>query len=383
MEPVQIAIVFLDKTGFSVYVPTLETPLRFNFTKETIQDMEVINTEGFLTQITEFLTKYQFPPSLVTILISQDLLFIQDIPTIISLPDESTPPQQISAMEQQKKIQDFLDTVPFEVIESKAYPIEGGIRVAATNKALYQDLIIVFEKLGSTVKAVIPAFILGIPNEGLSDETITAVINNGESLRQESFMVHEQKFIPLTSEEKKKQFLSLPKQQTKLYAYTGVFVVLLGVLGFMYKTMSDQNAADQKNTLASQPSIVNQQQTVQNTPIAAVTTPTIASVPVGSIVASTSAISKSTINIQVQTNVTTATQGQLIRNKLVERGYTNVIISATAPTTAKTLIEFSPSIDVNTQADITNVISNIFTNFSAQQGTQAQYNVSIIPSANP
>lgn len=377
METIQIAIVFLDKTGFSMYVPTLETPLRFNFTKETVQDMEIINTEGFLAQITEFLTKYQFPPSLVTILISQDLLFIQDIPTSINLPDESAPPQQISAVEQQKKIQDFLDTVPFEIIESKAYPIEGGIRVAATNKTLYQDVISVFEKLGSTVKTVIPAFILGIPNEGLSDETITAVINNGDALRQESFMVHEQELLPLTPEEKKKQFLSLPKKQTKLYAYSGVFIVLLAILGIMYKSMLDQNASYQRTT---------QQPIVNYSPHAAPTatiTPTLASVPLGSFTASNSAINKSAINIQVQTNVTTATQGQLIRNKLAERGYTNVIISATAPTTAKTLVEFAPSVDTNTQADITSVISNIFTNFSTQQGTQTQYNVTIIPSANP
>jgi hypothetical protein len=373
MESIQIAIVFLDKDGFSLYASTLESPMRFNFPKETVQDMEIMNMDAFISQVSSFLTTYSVPPSTVTILISQNLLFVQDIPTIITMPDENTPPQTISAVEQQKKIQDFLDTVPFEVIESKTYPIDEGIRIVATNKSLYENIITVFEKQGSVVKTVIPAFILGIPNEGLSDEVITAVINNSDALKTESFMIHPQEIISLTPEEKKKEFLSLPKQQTKLYAYGGVFVVLLTVLGFMYKSMLDQNGVVQNNTIAVQPPI-------QQRP-AVTLTPTTVQIPVGSFVASNSALTKANISIQIQTNGATATQGQLIKNKLVEKGYTNVIINANAPTTTtKTLLLFSTTVDATTQQEITSVISNIFTNFSTQQATQTTYTVTIIPS---
>ncbi|HSW88743.1 MAG TPA: hypothetical protein VLG12_06295 [Candidatus Saccharimonadales bacterium] len=373
MESIQITILFLDKDGFNLYASTLESPMRFNFPKEIFQDMEIMNTDAFTDQIASFLTTYNVPPSTLTILISQSLLFIQDIPTVITLPDESTPPQTISAVEQQKKIQDFLDTVPFEVIESKTYPIEGGIRVVATNKSLYENIVSVFEKQGSIVKTVIPAFILGIPNEDLSDEVITAVINNSDALKADSFMIHPQEIIPLTPEEKKKEFLSLPKQQTKLYAYGGVFVILLAVLGFMYKSMLDQNNGIPNNTVAIQPH-------TQQAP-AVIVTPTTATIPVSSFVASSSAVNKASITIQIQTNSTTATQGQLIKNKLLEKGYTNVLISANAPTTTtKTLLLFSTTVDTPTQQEITNIIGNIFTNFSTQQATQTTYNVTIIPS---
>ncbi|HSW97420.1 MAG TPA: hypothetical protein VLF89_06355 [Candidatus Saccharimonadales bacterium] len=371
MESIQITILFLDKDGFSLYTSTLESPMRFNFPKEIVQDMEILNTEAFTEQVSSFLTTYNVPPSTVTILISHSLLFLQDIPTVITLPDESTPPQTISAVEQQKKIQDFLDTVPFEVIESKIYPIEGGIRAVATNKSLYENIITIFEKKGSVIKTVIPAFILGIPNEGLSDEVITSVINNTDALTAESFMIHPPEITQLTPEEKKKEFLSLPKEQTKLYTYGGVFVVLLAILGFMYKSMLDQNSVVQTNTIT----------THQQAP-AVILTPTIAVVPVSSFVASTSAINKASITIQIQTNTTTATQGQLIKNKLLEKGYTNVIITANEPTTtAKTLLLFSTTVDTTTQQEITSVLSNIFTNFSTQQATQTTYNITIIPSS--
>lgn len=376
MENVQIAIVFLDKDGFSLYSPTLESPMRLNFTPDTVQDMEILNTDAFIAQATTFLTRYVIPPSNITILISQTLLFIQDIPTVIPAVEEGIPPETISAVEQQKKIQDFIDTVPFEIIESKTYPIENGIRVAATNKSIYEAIISVFEKQGSVIKTVIPAFILGLPNEGLNDDVITAVINNSEALKAESFMIHPQEIIQLTPEEKKKQFLSLPKKQTKLYAYGGIFVVLLAVLGFMYKAMLDQNATGQYQFVATKPT--------QQTPAAiAVSTPTSAPIPLGSIVASTSAVNKSTVTIQIQTNQNTATQGQLIKNKLLEKGYTNILINENAPTTTgKTLIIFSTTIDVTVQQEVTAVISNIFTNFSTQQATQATYNITIIPSNN-
>lgn len=373
MESIQIAILFLDKDGFSLYAPSLEAPMRFNFPKETVQDMEILNTEAFITQVTTFLTSYTIPPSIVTILISQTLLFIQDIPTVITLPDESTPPETISAVEQQKKIQDFIDTVPFEVIESKTYPIDGGIRVVATNKSIYENIITVFEKKGCIVKTVIPAFILEVVNEGLNDEVITAVINNSEALKTDSFMIHESEITPLTPAEKKKEFLSLPKQQTKLYAFGGVFVVLLAVLGFMYKSMQDQNAVI-PNTIATQP--------VVHAP-AVILTPTTQPIPVGSFIASSSAINKAFVTIQIQTNTNTATQGQLIKNKLSEKGYTNVILTANAPTTtAKTLLIFSTTVDAITQQDVTTIISNIFTNFSTQQATQTPYMITIIPSNN-
>lgn len=376
MENVQIAIVFLDKDGFSLYSPTLESPMRLNFTPDTVQDMEILNTDAFIAQATTFLTRYVIPPSNITILISQTLLFIQDIPTVIPAVEEGIPPETISAVEQQKKIQDFIDTVPFEIIESKTYPIENGIRVAATNKSIYEAIISVFEKQGSVIKTVIPAFILGLPNEGLNDDVITAVINNSEALKAESFMIHAQEIIQLTPEEKKKQFLSLPKKQTKLYAYGGVFVILIAILGFMYKTMLDQNQASQYQFITTKPT--------QQTPSAiAVSTPTSAPIPLGSIVASTSAINKAAVTIQIQTNQNTATQGQLIKNKLLEKGYTNILINENAPTTTgKTLIIFSTTVDVTVQQEVTAVISNIFTNFSTQQATQTTYNITIIPSNN-
>lgn len=374
MENVQLAIVFLDKDGFSLYSPTLESPMRLTFTPETVQDMEILNTDAFIAQATTFLTRYVIPPSNITILISQTLLFIQDIPTVISSTEEGIPPETISAVDQQKKIQDFIDTVPFENIESKTYPIENGIRIAATNKSMYENIITVFEKQGSIVKTVIPAFILGLPNEGLNDDVITAVINNSEALKAESFMIHPQEIIQLTPEEKKKQFLSLPKKQTKLYAYGGIFVVLIAILGFMYKSMLDQNQVNQYQFITTKPAQQN---------IAIITTPTSAPIPLGSIVASTSAINKQAITVQIQTNQNTATQGQLIKNKLLEKGYTNVLINENAPTTTgKTLIIFSTTVDMTVQQEVTTVISNIFTNFSTQQATQATYNITIIPSNN-
>lgn len=140
--------------------------------------------------------------------------------------------------------------------------------------------------------------------------------------------------------------------------------------------MLDQNATGQYQFVATKPT--------QQTPAAiAVSTPTSAPIPLGSIVASTSAVNKSTVTIQIQTNQNTATQGQLIKNKLLEKGYTNILINENAPTTTgKTLIIFSTTIDVTVQQEVTAVISNIFTNFSTQQATQATYNITIIPSNN-
>jgi hypothetical protein len=378
MENYQIVILFLDKNGFDLYTPTQESFLRFAFSPQAVQDMEVISTDILISQLTTFITSYSIPPSLVTILISQSLLFMQDIQTIIPSQDGNTPPQTVSAVEQQQKIQQFLDTVPFEVTESKTFPIDGGIRIAATNKALYQDIITSFEKTGSLVKAVIPTFVLGTANEGLNDETITTVIKNNEALKQESFVVHIQEIIPLTPEEKKKEFFSLPKQQKKLYVYGGAFVLLMSVLGLMVKQMFDSNTAE----IQKGQQLKNSSKQITNQ-IAVTPTTMITQIPVGSFLPSSSAaIDRTAVKIVIETSSITSTQGTLIKNKLLTNGYTNVAVNANAPaTTAKTLVIFSTTVNPTIQTEITTMISNIFTNFSTQQGTQTKFDITIIPSS--
>ena len=377
MENFQIAIVFLDKNGFDLYTPTQESLLRFTFPKDAVQDMEVMQTELFISSVTSFITTYQIPMSMVSILISQDLLFMKDIQTTFPSANESAPANTLSLLEQQKLIKQFLDTVPFEMIENKSFPIQNGIRVVATNKALYDGIRLAFEHTGSTVQAVIPAFMLGTTNqgEGLTDEVVTAVINMNEQIKQESFVIHAASLLPLTPEEKKKEFLSLPKKQTKLYAYAGVFIVLLGILGFMYKAMLNSNGEEKK---------VNTESPVIARVVATATpTPTIVIALNAVAINNSPVVDKTAIKLQIQTTPATATQGQLIKNKLAEIGYTNILINPNAPTaTAKTLVIFSSAVTPSVQTDITTVIKNIFTNFSTQQSTGTQFDITIIPSTN-
>ncbi len=374
MENYQIIILFLDKDGFDLYTPTQESFIRFTFPQNIVQDMEVLNEDALVAQITVLLTNANIPPSTVVILISQSLLFVQDIQTVFPSEEENKPPKTLTGVEQQQKIQLFLDTVPFESIESKAFPLEDTIRIVATNKTIYDTIIIAFEKSGYIIKAVIPAFILGAANEGegLNDEVIATVIKNNELLKQQSFTIPSQEIIPQTPEEKKKEFLSLPKQYAKLYTYGGVFIILLSILSIMYKIMLDQNASDRR--------------TIPNPPLVArtqvISTPT-AGIPVAAFVPSNNTlINKTKITIQIQINNTTQTQGQLIKNKLLGKGYSNVLLTTNTTTAAKTLILFSSIVDEQTQLDITNIISNIFTNFSTQQVSQPQFDITIIPSGN-
>lgn len=383
MENYQIIIVYLDKNGFDLYTPTQKSCIRFTFSKEIFQDMEVMNVDTFMVAITTFITKYTIPPSPVVILISEILLFIKDIRTIVpSSKDAQIPSQEISAIGQQQQIQQFLDTIPFEFIESKTFLIEGGLRIVATNKTLLDIIKIAFEEEKSVVKAIVPAFLIVTENEGegLTDEVIAMTISNIEALKQESFAIHPEEIIISTPEEKKKEFLSLPKKQNKLYAYISIFIALLGILGVMFKTMTNTALREetQKQIIPSNNQIAGIIPTSMPTQI-----PTVA-IPINSYIASTSAsINRATIHIQIEISETTAIQGQLIKNKLLEKGYTNVIIANTAPTiTEKTLVMFSSTIDSSIQPEIISVINNIFTNFSPQQSTQTRFDIIIIPSNN-
>ena len=374
-ENYPFAILFLDRSGFDFYTPTQESTIRLNFQMEIFRDMEIINNEQFIAQISSFITTYSIPPSAVTIVVANSLLFIKDILITNPSEDQNVPTQVLDPIEQQKIIKNFLDTVPFELVESKTYPIDGGVRVVAVNKALYESIKTCFEKEGSFVKAIVPSFIFPDQNqlEGLTEALVGSIVKNEDALLGESFVVDQEQLLSITPEEKKKEFMSLPKQQTKLYVMGGGFLVLALVFGVMFKQMLDQNADINKK-----PSVPSPTQTT-----ASQSTPT--GIPLGSIVATTAITPVINTKLRIEITVTSATaaQGQLIKNKLLEKGYNNIVTVTNTAIAAKTLIIFSSSIDPSTQQDITNVIKNIFTTFSSQVNTQSQFDVTIIPSANP
>jgi len=357
--------VYLERNGFDFYENTLSAIIKYTFAQEIVKDLEIINKEQLTQQLENFITTNNLPPATVVIILGPTVLFEKDIP--------KNPSEATTAQEKPKddwEIQKYLDTIPFEHVSSKTYLLDNGTHVIATNRDLYDYIIHAFENHGSVIETVIPAFILGEKSgNGLNDELIGVVLDNIASIKQDSLIIHQEQAIHAidTSE---KQFLSLKPTHKREFILIGVFGILFIIFAIFYYLQS--------KTASSPPTpvIPSVKQASFSLPNTLPTSSVAASVPTST---SAAILNKNTIKIQLVVGSNTTTQGQLLKNKLQENGFTNIAVNQSAGSiTPQTLIVFSNTLDPSARDQITTIVKNIFTSFSTQQNTQPQFDITII-----
>ncbi len=211
-----IAIIYIDKSRFDYYSLGSPTALSLIFPLDTVKDLEIINPPSLNTQIKSFMDQNKITPTPLIIILSENIIFSEDFPQ--------------GQVEQQKtEIQKFLDTIPFEKVNSKVFKLEKGTKVVATNQEYYDTIQKAFEKLGSITLAVIPALVLGNINtqNGLDTPTLQSIIEKFELFKQYSLL------IPQNSsgknQEGKTSSLLSPKN-LRLTILLALFLILILIL---------------------------------------------------------------------------------------------------------------------------------------------------------
>lgn len=218
----QPALLYLDKNGFYFYVEGLPNIVSLAFLATSVKDMDVINGTSIMSQIKSFIEQYSIPPSTITIVLSPNVTFEKDI---IGLTPEA----------QEEQVKNFTDTIPFESVLSKQYPIEKGVKVIGSNEELYLELKISFEKCSFAIDHVIPYQLLGNEQpliQNLTLENASQFLHHIDRLKQFTMLTVPTKAQGATIQQNTKELKPKPNR-TRLYAMAAVFLVLFGILAYM------------------------------------------------------------------------------------------------------------------------------------------------------
>lgn len=223
----QPALLYLDKNGFYFFEEGLTSIISLAFSETAIRDMEVINAAQLMSQVKTLIDQYQLTPAIITIVLSPNVVFEKDI-------------TGLAHDAQEEMVKNFIDTIPFESILSKSFPIEKGVKVIGFNDDLYMELKNSFEKNQFIVENVLPYQLLGADQaliKNLTADNASQFIKKCYRLKQYTLTSTEKEKAatpsqqPTTSTEKPK------KPNIRLFAMIGIFAILFGVLGYMLITM--------------------------------------------------------------------------------------------------------------------------------------------------
>ncbi len=323
------AVIYLDTQYFDYYALHFQTPLRFTFTTDTVGHMDVLSIDKLTGQLTSFITNYKLPSASILLILSDRMLFCKEFNLIA--PDSS----------ENEDIKNFLDMVPFEHVLSKVYKLDRKIIVAATN----QDFINVFTrafKVSSQIDVCIPSFLLGKEfnlDKGLSNEYARLLIEKLGSIKMWSLPLDHDYVAPVLpksrtvnnahSDNLKDSTDLQPEDQpklnkpnnTRIFAMVGIFLLLIGILVFMFIQQSIQNnKADALAKANNQAKLKQQQANANNNSITPNTV-----LPTGEpATAFTATTEEQNLTVSVQYTTNYASQAAQIVNNLNGFGIKNV-----------------------------------------------------------
>lgn len=224
----QPAFIYLDKNGFYFFENGMTQVISLAFLATSVKDMDVINGGSLVTQIKGFIDQYKVTPASITIIFSPNITFEKDL---VGLAHE----------QQEEEIKKFLETVPFDSVLSKEYPIDKGIKVIAGNDDIYMELKMAFEKNASSVDNAVPYQMMGqdqVYIRNLTPDNAIQLLKRLDHLKQVSMLtVEKEKFQPMEMSSQKKGEIKTKKVNVRLFAMIGIFGILFIVLGIMLLNM--------------------------------------------------------------------------------------------------------------------------------------------------
>ena len=215
----QRAIVFVTRTGLQYYSTSLRAVISMGFDQKVVRDLDVADRSTFASQLSAFIVQNKLEPSVVLFVFSEATCFYQDI-------------KESNLAKIEQITEDFVNTVPFETLLTRAYPIKGGSRIVSINEKIYRDIAAAFEAKGFLSVGVLPSFALGPRFEraaALDAMSARAVLVDIDKYKEQSFLARSgsrEEESMVVSEEPGKKGVKITRNLVILVV---VFVVLIGV----------------------------------------------------------------------------------------------------------------------------------------------------------
>jgi hypothetical protein len=196
------------------YSPELIDLSVINLNSEIIQDLEIVSQSALERVIKNWLNQSQIEAKTLAIYLVEENYFFKDFADTKINPKDP-------------EVKSFLENIPFNHIVTRAFPMQGGVRIAAINLSLLKPLITVFEDCGFTVLAATPAFVFGINSENpFSKELAKKSLENQDIFKAYNFLDQEEVEKKLAAQ---KSFLSVEINKNLIFMIV-FLLVLIGIL---------------------------------------------------------------------------------------------------------------------------------------------------------
>lgn len=207
-------IIFIDRNNISIYAG--DQIMRLEIPSQVLMDLDIIDKGGFDSAVDTFIKSKKISASHVWIILSEAICFSRDF-------------EEKDQGKLENDIKNFTDAVPFDLVISKRYKSQTGVRVIASNLGFIETVREIFEREGFSVEGVVPGIIFPVvgSKRQLDAEFAKAVLTNIPLAVQANMMPK-----PITEKVGSEPLENNGKNHKKgtLPYLIGVFVVLIVIL---------------------------------------------------------------------------------------------------------------------------------------------------------
>jgi hypothetical protein len=258
-------VFYIDGNKAFYFEQSLPAPISLEIPADTLSNFELINKKKLVTIIQTFVRNYKLAPKNIVILLSVYSTFDREFPH--------------GSIELQKHIQEFLELVPFEELLQKKIVTSGKTRVIATNKEVCEAVKSSFTSSGFLVSGIYPLSIsMELIPELKTNLDLSLFVNKLTDLKNINLApVIEASYASTFGTPIVKNVVTEEKEEKpdrkRLYALSGVFGVLILILGIVFYTSIIAPGKDTPKTLPLPtlaplpPATVNQTVPGENPPV--------------------------------------------------------------------------------------------------------------------
>lgn len=337
------SVIFLDRARFDFYSEKQNKVYSFDLSAFT-SNLELVNPEGLEQQIKDFAAASDLISENAILVLSDNILFVKALPP--------------NSEEEDEELQKFIDSVPFEHVGSKSYPIEGGKLVVAANRAFYTEIKKAFDASGVFINIVVPVYSAGVnpPNARLDENAAKLILKNAEILEQNAIEVFEKEQIQKINTQKGKD----TKNNKRVYMLAGVFGLLIIILITVLLNSSKAETPPKNSSKTTTGP--------QTTPVPIIQTANSPEI----------ILSPENIRIIIATNQDSLSNGLRLKNDLTGAGFKNVAEQVLSSASSSSVIIFTPSVQPILREQIAGIVSRVSTDFLTRESQLPETDVQIL-----
>lgn len=399
-------ILLLSKEKADCYIQDRTQIFSLTFSPNIVRSMEVVDTNSLINSVKTFVQTNKIPPTDFLLIMHQSILFEKTIvsdtlPQTTALQNQTTGNQSSFQQQQptqpseqlpqtphvvsvkygkatahdeeseEKKIERFVDTVPFDEVLVTIRKFPQGKEVFAVNKQLVIELKEAFALAGCTIESGYPAPLFGKESgleAGFTAAIASQLFSTAETLKPYNMLLEEKpqpvQTGPVT--------LGMPQQdgeKKRLYGMVGIFVILIFALIGAFFYMNAENARLDAETAA-------RNKTIREARRKASPTASVSATPTETIVASTSAAEKQALPLEIVVSSQRASISGQLQLRLRDSGYIPSI-DVQGRIIAVPLVIFSTAVPQDVREEIISIVTFFDAGTTVQESTEEESGVII------